>query len=212
VLGFLGQREQIWRLRYALVKGGIAHKELQRKREEIDNHIKDLNNVLNIQQRYQINLRGQIASLEKKILEKDLDPKIGLLLKNQLSALQNLAERRFEYTSGLSEMELMDRRVLGEIDSTLRKVSLKQRFSNISGYFVNIWDFELWVIDNRPVTVRKLVVALFILIIGIIIAKIFFRYITNRLLSRTQIKETTASAVHLDAGKPLEVRVLDSKD
>ena len=96
VLGFLGQREQIWRLRYALVKDGIQRKELLGKREEIDNHIKNLNNVLNIQQRYQINLRAQIASLEKKISETDLDPKIGVHLKNQLGALQKLAERRFE--------------------------------------------------------------------------------------------------------------------
>jgi hypothetical protein len=195
MLGSLSHREQVWRLRYALVKDGLAQGEISEKRENIDNHLNILNRMLNIQQRYLTDLQARIGSLEKKLLEKDLAPQVGLHLKNQLSALRKLAERRFEYTSFLSDMALMDRRVLEEIDSKLKRVSLKQRLSTIRDYFKNIWGFELWVIENRPVTVRKLVVALFILIVGILIAKFIFRIVSKRLASYPYLKETTASVI-----------------
>ena len=59
----------------------------------------------------------------------------------------------------------------------------------------SIWDFQILAIDNNPVTVRKLTVALLILVVGILMARFFFRGISRRLLTRTQLKETTASAI-----------------
>ncbi|MFH0811729.1 MAG: mechanosensitive ion channel domain-containing protein [Pseudomonadota bacterium] len=56
----------------------------------------------------------------------------------------------------------------------------------------NIWNFELIVIDNHPVTVKKVLSALIVLIIGVIFIKYVTRAIEKRFLPRTQLKSTTA--------------------
>jgi small-conductance mechanosensitive channel len=88
----------------------------------------------------------------------------------------------------------MDNRLLEKVSIQLDNIPIGQRASRIWDEIQNIWNFEIWVIDNRPVTVRKLIVSFIILIIGIIIAKYLVRILTKRLLSFARLKETTASA------------------
>jgi small-conductance mechanosensitive channel len=59
----------------------------------------------------------------------------------------------------------------------------------------NIWNFVIITIDNNPVTVGKLAIALGILLVGMIFAKLIMRTIGNRLLTKTPLKRNTALAV-----------------
>ena len=61
--------------------------------------------------------------------------------------------------------------------------------------FSSIWNLNLLVIDNHPITVGKLLIALGVAIVGIIIVSIFNRILGNRLLTRTRFKKTTASVI-----------------
>lgn len=188
-------QEQIWRLRYGLVKGGVTHKDLVNRKDEIEDHIRNLNRLINVQQSHHSNLQSQLVSLQKKSTETDLDPSITPHLENRIRALQRLAEKQFDYTSVLLVTKQMDHRVLDEIDSMLNQVNLKQQLANIKDQFQEIWDFEVWVVDNNSVTVRELLVAFLILVIGILGAKYLLRTITRRLFQVARLKETTASAM-----------------
>ena len=59
----------------------------------------------------------------------------------------------------------------------------------------DVWNFELWVIDEHGVTVKKLVIAVVFLIVGLVLIKRFFLLMTRRLLARSHLQETTAAAV-----------------
>jgi potassium efflux system protein len=58
-----------------------------------------------------------------------------------------------------------------------------------------IWNFNLLVIDNNPVTVGKVTIALLILVLGIMVVKYLLHAILARLIRRTHFKQTTASAI-----------------
>jgi potassium efflux system protein len=60
---------------------------------------------------------------------------------------------------------------------------------------LDVWQLEIIVIDNHPVTVGKLVVALLVLVVGMIIVRIAFRLLGSRVLSKTPLKKSTASAI-----------------
>jgi len=194
-LRLLEHQEQMWRLRYALIKGEIPGEEQVGRREDIKSHLESIERSLNLQQSHQSGVQSQIIGLEKRLSEKDLDSSVRPHLQNQINALQKLSERLFEYTSELLRTAQLDRRLLGEIGLGLEKITLKQQLKTVKGQVKRIWDFELWVIDNNAVTVRKLIVALAILIIGFLAAKYILRMIGTRLLSYANFKETTASAV-----------------
>jgi len=61
--------------------------------------------------------------------------------------------------------------------------------------FEDFWNFIAFTIDNHPVTVGKLIIALGILLVGIIAAKLIMRIVGNRLLTRTPLKRNTALAI-----------------
>lgn len=194
-LGLLGHQEHLWQLRYSLVDGRMQDEEAIKQREEINSHTKNIKRALNIEQSYQTNLQSQIAVLEKKLSDEDIDKSARASHQNLLKAMQKLAERRSEYISILLATEQMDQRVLDEIDLMLGTAPVEQRLMRIKRHFEKIWGFEVWVIDDHSVTVRKLFVALVFLIVGILLAKYFLRAISARLLSLTQLKETTALAI-----------------
>jgi len=194
-LGLLGHQENLWQLRYALVDGRMQDEEAVKEREETNGHARYIKRALNVEQSYQTNLQSQIAVLEKRLSEEDIDKSVRASQQNLLEAMKKLAERRFEYISILLATEQMDQRVLDEIDFMLGTAPVEQRLASIKRQFERIWGFEVWVIDDHSVTVRKLFVALIFLIVGILLAKYLLRTISTRLLSLTQLKETTASAI-----------------
>ena len=61
--------------------------------------------------------------------------------------------------------------------------------------FSQLWQFKIIAIDNHPVTVGKLIIALLVLVVGVLVVKISFRLLGSRLLSKTPLKKSTASAI-----------------
>jgi len=195
MLGFLGHQEQAWILRYGLLKEEIGNEKSAIQRREIENHIESLNRMLGVQQSFQTNLQSQITAVENRISEEGVEPQIKSHLKSEMKAMQTLAERRFEYISALLATQQIDRLVLDEIDLKLKQISLKQRLANIKNQFQRVWNFELWVIDEHAVTVRKIFSALLILVIGIFIVRYGIRVIKKRLLPRTSLEAGAAAAI-----------------
>lgn len=196
MLEFLGHQEQARLLRYGLLKEKIDNDKILSKRDEIKNHIEKLNRVLGIQQSFQINLQSQITAVENRISDEGVEPQVKYHLKNEMKAMQTLAKRRLEYISALLATQQIGRRVLDEMNLRLKQISLKQRLMKIKGGFQKIWNFEIWVIDNHAVTVRKLIVAFFVFIICILTVKYFLRSLGSRLVSHALIKETTAPTIN----------------
>ena len=61
--------------------------------------------------------------------------------------------------------------------------------------FLEVWQLEIVKIDNNPVTVGKLAIAILVLVVGMLVVRIAFRLILSRLLSKTSLKKNTASAI-----------------
>jgi small-conductance mechanosensitive channel len=190
----LGHQEDTVRKRHTLIRGEVDTQKLTGWNEEAEDYLANLENAITLQQNYQANLQSQISTLEKEIAEGEFGAEVKNHLENQLGAMQTLANHRFEYISTILLTEQVDSRLVEEISLKLDKIPIGRKASRIWDEIQSIWNFEIWVIDNRPVTVRKLIVSFFILIIGILIAKYLVRILTRRLLSFARLKETTASA------------------
>ena len=58
-----------------------------------------------------------------------------------------------------------------------------------------VWNYEIIVIDNNAVTVKKIVFSLCVLVVGLIAAKFLIRFAINRLVRYARLKDTTAAAI-----------------
>ncbi len=195
MLRLIDEQEKTWRFRNDMVRRPAKQEELQRWKNESENQLNDINRLIKIHQNYQTALQSQITSIESQLDKEGSYPRIQENLHRQLEAFRRLSGHRYNYISMLLTTDRMYRQFLDEIYLKLQQVPWSQRLKNLKTEGEKIWNYEIWVIDNRAVTVRKLVVALFILIIGIFAAKIVIRILSRRLIRYARMKETTASFI-----------------
>jgi potassium-dependent mechanosensitive channel len=195
MLNLLNQQEQGWRNRYALVKGGVDQEKIDAWKKEIEAGKVKIERAVRLQESYQNSLQPQIASLEKQLSDQGSSKDLRRELENRLGALKTLERGGVEYLSMLQATLRLNQRLLDEITHKGEHFDLWKKLTKVIGKAKNIWDLELWVIDEHGVTVKKLVMALVILIIGFIFVKRIFLFWVRGLLVRVHMKETTSAAV-----------------
>ena len=191
----ISRQEQAWRYRYALLKGEVSADQMDTWWKELKTRKENLDRAVRLQESYQSSLQAQIAALEKQISEQGAEKRLQPELQNQMRALRTISDSNFEYLSTLLASARVDQRFLEEIEDKRAHFDLAKELQALESKLRRVWDFELWVIDDRGVTVKKVVIALFILVIGFLFVKIAFRIITGRFLPRSHLGETTAVAV-----------------
>jgi potassium-dependent mechanosensitive channel len=195
MLNLLNQQEQVWRNRYVLVKGGVDQEKIDAWKKEIEAGKVKIERAVRLQESYQNSLQPQITSLEKQLTDQGSSKDLRRELENRLGALRTLERGGVEYLSMLQATLQLNQRLMDEITHKREHVELWKKLTTLTGKVKNIWDLELWVIDEHGVTVKKLVMALIILIIGFIFVKRIFLFWVRRLLARIHMKETTTAAV-----------------
>jgi small-conductance mechanosensitive channel len=195
MLNLLNQQEQVWKNRYTLVQGGIDPEKIDAWQREFRADNVKIERTLRLQESHQNSLQPQITSLEKQLLDQGYSKDLRRELENRLSALGALERGGLEYLSMLQATLRLNQRLLDEIAHKREHVDLWKKLTTLIGKVKNIWDLELWVIDENRVTIKKLAIALITLIIGFIFVKRIILFWIRRLLARVHMKETTTAAV-----------------
>ncbi|MEA1970680.1 MAG: hypothetical protein U9N37_03555, partial [Thermodesulfobacteriota bacterium] len=195
MLQFLGQQEEIWKQRYALVKGRVDVEQLDRWEKEADSRLKNIERVLRLQQRYQTDWQSRMVSLEKKMSEEELNSRVKNYAQNQMKALEQSAEHTVEYMSTLLTTEQLHQRLLDEIFAKGEHIPLWDKLVTSVSKLQNFWSFELWVMDEHSVTVKKVIYALIVLIIGVLLIRFGIRITRRHLLPRTSLGASAAAAI-----------------
>jgi len=195
MLNLLNQQEQVWKNRYTLVKGGIDQEKIDAWKKETEASKVKIGRAVRLQESYQNSLQPQITSLEKQLTDQGYSKDLRRELENRLSSLRTLARDGLEYFSMLQATSRSNQRLLDEIANKREHVDLWKKLPTLTGKVKNIWDLELWVIDEHGVTVKKLAMALITLMIGFIFVKRIILFWIRGLLARVHMKETTTAAV-----------------
>jgi small-conductance mechanosensitive channel len=195
MLQLLNQQEQAWKNRYALINDKTQIEQLDIWRKDFETYKEKNERTVRLQDSFQTSLHAQITALEKQASEQRLKTGLRREMINRLQALNKLADGGREYLSMLQTTIQLHQRLLDEISARYKEVDLWKTFTFLAGKLQDVWNLELWVIDEHGVTVKKLVIALAFLIIGLTLIKRIFLLMTRRLLARTKLQETTASAV-----------------
>ncbi len=193
-LQLLTQQEQAWKNRYAMVNGEINTEQLDTWYKEFETRKKTIERTVRLHESNQTNLQKQIAVLVKQIPEQNMEARLRRELENRLQVLRNLGDDGLEYLSMLTATLQMHQRLLNEIAVRREYTNLWKMLAGLTSNVKEFWNLEMWVIDGYSVTVKKLVVTLLILIIGLTFVKRIILLVTRRLLKRTHLKETTAAA------------------
>ncbi len=195
MLNLFNQQEHVWKNRYAIVNGGVDPKKIDAWKKDIEAGKAKIERVVRLQESYQNSLQPQITSVEKQLSDQGYSKDLRRALENRLNALRKAEKGGLEYLSMLQATLQLSQRFLDEIGDRHQYINLWTKLTDLTKNIQNIWNMELWVIDDHGVTVKKLVMALILLIVGLIFIKKIIKLWIRRLLVRTHMKETTAAAV-----------------
>ncbi len=202
-LGILSDFEAIWRIRYQYIadreKGKETDTENIRKNvEALRSEIATLEHSIRFFQGYQVTLQSRITALQREEDNEAL-PFYRLVspqLRGELRALRDLAADNGEHLSLLLLASQRYQRLLENLEKRYRGLNIKERVNILwQDRVMSIWNMELWVIDNRAVTVRKVILAFAIFFLGLWGAKAGTRWLNKKLRRRFEIERDAAAAI-----------------
>jgi potassium efflux system protein len=195
ILLILDEEKQFWQFRYSLLKKDVDYESLDSWEKQASDFMKIIERHIKVKEKYHTDLQSEIASIQKQLAYENLDPDVKQYITTHMSALHKMAERGFEYLSLLQGTKSTGQRFLDELNLRQKDITFDKKIKDIGRIAQNIWEIELWVVDERSVTVRKLVIALFILVIGILLTKWFSHSVIRRILLRTQFDKSATVAI-----------------
>jgi potassium efflux system protein len=190
--------DDLWKRRYALLQENYTPDQLIEWRKELESSKKNIDRLTSLVNSAQINLQPEILALQVTIsAQKDvLVPEAISHMLSQKEAMDKLSANNIEYLSKLQIIQKMENRFLYEIHEKRKSIQFTDLVKSVSSSIDKKLDFELYVIDDKSITIKKIILALLILSVGLFLANLFSRFVSNRLLAMTQLDESAKAAIH----------------
>lgn len=173
----LNVQEKLWGFRYAILEGKVSQTDLNAWKEEAVQIQQEVQNSVTSLQNRQAVLSTRISTLEKE-MESIRDTTYPA---SELQALKHSNEFSNYYLATLLATGQLANRLLNEVSLRSNDASLLEKIKARLFAVEDLWNFELWVIDDNGVTVKKVVTALGILIVGLFLVRIMIRLLSRRL-------------------------------
>ena len=198
IFRLLSYGDEIWHRRYALLQGNYTPNQLVEWRKELESSQKNIDRLSSLVSSAQDNLPAQILAFKVTLSEKkDTLPAEAINhMLSQLKAMEKLSANNLEYISKLQIIKKIESRYTEEIHEKRKSIRFIDLVKGVALELDKKLDFELYVIDDRSITIKKIILALFILFVGLFLANLFSRFVTNRLLAKTQLDESAKAAIH----------------
>jgi potassium-dependent mechanosensitive channel len=194
MLRLADQQQNTWRQRNDLLKQAPDRTTLLQWFDQSQQRLAQIRRTLPIEQQRQNNLWQQTSKLEEaaKALDKTAKQSNS---GGFVQALRRMAIYRLDYIGMLVAGQGLEERLSHELDLHLERKPIKYQAEKLWAQWRSIWNYQVWVIDDRPLTIRIILVALAILLVGVMATKVGVRRVAKRILTRPQIKATTAAAI-----------------
>ncbi|MCC6153292.1 MAG: mechanosensitive ion channel [Candidatus Hydrogenedentes bacterium] len=185
---------ELWSARYAL------HTEpkkfpLRQQRERLDDYVKSLEASRQTQELREDVLRAEVRELGERLSQ--MQQSVNTLdntqafLKLRTGQLDQIALA----VAANDRAEKLTKRVLAEIAEVEQRQSLGERLQQFGETAQRIWDRELFSIDEQPLTIKKIFIALLILAVGLTLTRLITRMLRRALNARQHIDRTAAATI-----------------
>jgi potassium efflux system protein len=195
MLLIVNAEEQIWNRRHSLLSGDFHYGDLDDWKQEAENTLNKIESNLHVLQEYQKNVHAQILSIDKQLGQNGTDQVLKRHMETRLEALNKSTERNEEFLTMVIDLRASNERLIDEISFYKTRIPVMEKLGDILSGIQKVWSFELWVVEDHSVTVRKVVIALLMVVIGMIVARVIFHIIVRRLLTVTQMDANASTAI-----------------
>ncbi len=116
-------------------------------------------------------------------------------LQKQVELTNEIAEIYEANVASIDSARRLTVRMLGDIGGELAVVGWSQRLDRLRESIVATWQFEITSVDDRSITVGKVIVGIFLLFLGFFLSKVISTILGRSLLPRFGLNEGAAAAI-----------------
>jgi potassium efflux system protein len=183
-----------WACRYEVENGTAKPDQIEQWHESLSDLVDELHdNRRSLEQRID-NARSEQARIVQQLHNTD-DPVIEQWAEASRVNWQQLREVCEEHLVQLNIEERWSNRFLDELHERLEPASGETWWTVAQKELSTIWDYEIAQVDDRPITVGKIVILVVYIVFGLLLASILSRLLGRRLLPRFGLNEGAAHAV-----------------
>jgi potassium efflux system protein len=190
---YLDMLKKIWTYRYALYnKTDLV--ELGEWGKEVKQALEELERENRLVMSRQADCSNTIVSLEKKLESVEDKSKKSGALEDQLKAYTS---KESQFKKAFEKNQATQReyqKLLNEISRREKHKSIKERLSSVWIIAVHVWGYEVTTVEDHPITVGKMIIALVLLVVGFILSKRFSLQIGSQLIKRFSMDQAAAFA------------------
>lgn len=141
-------------------------------------------------------LRKDAITLDAKLAStQEAAPEALRWLEEQKRQLANLTRIYAETVDRLEAARRLHEKLLDELGREAQTVTWGERLSAAWGVVKSVWNYEITSVQDSPITVRKVVIGLVLLILGTYLARVLANQLVRRFLPRFGLSEGAAAAV-----------------
>ncbi len=195
VLGHAGTMRIVWRRRFDLANNRIAKTEIAKWNTELENVQSEINQFERLLEIRSDERVGDMATVRKRLLaSRNMPEDVRPLVERQSEELEQAISA---YNSQIVLIKSAGQtlgRFRQEVEHTLNPKSAQEWFARIQQVITTCWNYEITSVDDRPITVGKILWGTILLLLGIYSARISSRILGTRLLPRFGLNPGAAVA------------------
>ena len=188
--------KQIWNRRFRVFNNQATAVELKSWSDEAEDALIQLDSESRLQNDEAAESRKSLVTLREKLdLAADAGPEVGRWLREQIRYLE---KQIGAYESSVAEIETTRRlceRLAAEISGEVERPGFSERLAALGNAILTVWRYELAAVDDKPITVSKIVVGILLLVVGMSAARFASRFLGRRLLPRVGLDQGAAAAI-----------------
>lgn len=187
--------EELWAARYALHTNRKSLK-LADQRDRASGYSETF---LSSRERLSAEARalwGAIQTLSRRIAEWQPADGDVALAQQKLKALQSQVENYPPLMADLADAALLAKYLQEEIVTEQAHLSFGERFQEVQRQIGTIWDYPLIKLEDSPLTIKKIVLALIILVAGFVCTRFVTRQIRRLLSARSDMDANVVATIN----------------
>ena len=188
--------KQLWTRRFRTFNGEAEREELATWETEAQDARAQLDSDYRLQTDEAADSRNTLLTLREKLTSaREATPGVRRWLRDQVRSVQTRINSHEFSIAGIETSRRLCGKLLAEIGDQTASISFGQRLAGLWESVKAVWNYELMAVQDRPITVSKIVVVIVLLIVGVTAARYFCRFLGRRLLPRVGLNEGAAAAL-----------------
>lgn len=188
--------EGLWQRRFRMLDGKIDKPELGLWQQQTRQYLDQLGREEELFNLRLNSLRNALVENEEKARAKiDADFETKRWIQQQRQSLQANFDLLQEHLAGLALTRKTQEKFLAEQEARYAHVTFGERLARVWSGFLKVWNYELTSVEDSPITVSKVFIAVILVVFGLLLARRLSSVIAERLLPRFGVAPGVAAAL-----------------